>query len=59
MYGIGGVLDQDNNKKFIRFFARSLQPNEVNYWITQKELLAIVYSIEEFKPYLWGTHFKL
>ena len=58
---IGAVLSQiqDGTEKVIAYASRSLDKREVNYCITRKELLAIVYSLKYFKQYLMGRHFKI
>ena len=43
-----------------RVIARcSLDRREVNYCITRKELLAIVYAVIYFRQYLLGRSFKI
>lgn len=56
-YAIGAVLSQEG--KPVCYASRTLNPNEVNYSVTEKELLAIVWSIRYFRPYLFGRHFKI
>lgn len=56
-YAIGSVLSQDG--KPVCYASRTLNPNEVNYSVTEKELLAIVWSVKYFRPYLFGKHFKV
>ena len=58
---IGAVLSQvqDGIEKVIAYAGRSLDKREVNYCITRKELLAIVYSLRYFKQYLMGRRFKI
>ena len=60
--GIGAVLyqgDEEPIKKYISFQARSLQPAERNYSANKKELLAIIFALNKFHYYLWGTKFTL
>ncbi len=47
-YGIGGVLYQIKGKTihYISFVARALRGGEVNYGATKRQLLAIVFSLE-------------
>ena len=58
---IGAVLSQvqDGIERVIAYASRTLDKREVNYCITRKELLAIVYSLKYFKQYLMGRHFKI
>ena len=58
---IGAVLSQvqDGIERVIAYVSRTLDKREVNYCITRKELLAIVYSLKYFKQYLMGRHFKI
>ena len=58
--GISAVLSQrvDGEEKEIAYAARSLSKAERNYSTTRKELLASVWSMEHFSPYLIGKPFK-
>jgi len=58
---IGAVLSQvqDGTEKVIAYASRSLDKREINYCITRKELLSIVYSLKYFKQYLMGRRFKI
>ena len=58
---IGAVLSQvqDGMERVIAYASRTLDKREMNYCITRKELLAIVYSLKYFKQYLMGRHFKI
>ena len=53
-YAIGGVLSQKQNDKWrtVAFISRTMSPAELNYDIYDKELLAIIYALEEWRPYL-------
>jgi hypothetical protein len=59
--GIAGVLFQKTNDKqnFISFAARSLSKSERNYGATQRELLAIIFSLQKFNDYIYGIKFTL
>lgn len=52
--GIGGVLIQ--NKKIINVHSKKLNASESNYSIVEKELYAIIKSVEAFKKYIWCAH---
>lgn len=60
-FAIGAVLTQEHNKKErpIYFYSRVLNEHEENYPTHEKELLAIVASIEEFDTYLRGRKFTV
>lgn len=59
--GLGGVLTQeiDGEEVVIAFASRSLSRCERNYAVTEKECLAVIFSIEKFRPYVEGTHFSV
>ena len=60
--GLGAVLSQiqDNGEeKPIAFASRILSKAEKRYSTTERELLAIVYALEIFRPYLFGQTFLL
>ena len=56
-YAIGVVLGQRKNKIFhaIYYANRTLNDTQLNYAITEKELLAIVFAFDKFKSYLIGN----
>lgn len=60
-YAIGGILSQGDIGKDrpIAYASRLLNQAEQNYSTIEKELLAIVYCSNHFRPYLYGTRFKL
>lgn len=53
--GIGGVLSQDGHP--CCFISRTLNSAEQNYTTTEKELLAIVWSVKRLRQYLLGRKF--
>ena len=59
--GLGAVLLQDYNgtKMPVSYASRKLLDRESRFPATEKELLAIVWSIEKFKRYIYGKEFIL
>ncbi|KAL0128551.1 hypothetical protein PUN28_003706 [Cardiocondyla obscurior] len=58
---IGGILSQGTIGKDqpISYASRVLNDAEKNYSTIEKELLAIVYCVQHFRPYLYGKKFIL
>ena len=56
-YAIGAVLGQKREKIFqvIYYGSRTLNDAQLNYATTEKELLAIVFAFDKFRPYLIGN----
>lgn len=60
--GIGAILTQTNSEGqevMIAAFSKSLDKCQLNYSVTDKELLGVVKGIENFRHYLLGRKFKL
>ncbi|CAF1122252.1 unnamed protein product [Brachionus calyciflorus] len=60
--GIAGVLfqyDEQNNEKVVAYASRNLKPSERNYPALKLECLAIVWAVEQFRPYLYGRKFRV
>lgn len=60
-YAIGGILSQGplGNDLPIAYTSRTLNSAEQKYSTIEKECLAIIYSINHFRPYLYGRKFKI
>ena len=56
-YAIEAVLGQKREKIFqvIYYASRTLNDAQLNYATTEKELLAIVFAFDKFRPYLIGN----
>lgn len=52
---VGGVLSQNN--KPIAFYSRTLNSAERNYSTIERELLSIVETTKNFRPYIFGKQF--
>lgn len=61
MFAIGAILSQGQIGKDlpIAFASRTLCPAETKYSVIERELLAIVWAVKHFRPYLFGRKFKL
>ena len=58
---IGAVLSQvqEGTERVIAYWSRKLQKAERNYSTTEREALAVVASLKEFYPYVYGFPCKL
>ena len=56
-YTVGVVLGQRIEKKptVIWYVSKTLAEAQINYMTTEKELLAVVYALEKFRPYILGS----
>jgi hypothetical protein len=56
-FAIGGALMQVHNGREhpIRYWSRTLQPAERNYHTTEKEALAVVQCMKQFRAYVLGS----
>ena len=57
-FAMGAVLGQRKEKIFrvINYASRTFNEAQENYSTTEKEMLAIVFSCEKFRPYILGSH---
>lgn len=56
-YGLGAVLMQ--NEQPIAYFSRALGLRAKQKSVYEKELMAIVFAVRQWKPYLLGRHFTI
>ena len=57
-FAMGAVLGQKEEKVFkpIYYASKTFNEAQENYSTTEKEMLAIVFSCENFRPYILGSH---
>lgn len=60
-YGVGAVLIQafDGTEMPIAYTSRKLTDRECKYSASERELLSVLHAIEQFRPYVEGSHFKV
>lgn len=61
-FGLGAILmqtDQAGESRVISCASKSLTDTEKRYCQTEKEALAIVWSVERFQAYLYGSTFNI
>ncbi|UYV78624.1 K02A2.6-like [Cordylochernes scorpioides] len=58
---LGATLVQKfgDKEKVILYLSRTFRKPEQNYSTTEKECLAVVWSMSKLRPYLYGRHFKI
>ena len=56
-YAMGAILGQRHNKNsfVIHYANKTLDSAHVNYSTIEKELLAVVFSLDKFRSYLIGS----
>ena len=56
-YAVGAVLGQRVDKKPVAIYyaSKTLSDAQLNYTTTEKELLAVVYALDKFRAYIWGS----
>ena len=64
--GIGAVLEQEQTQEdgsrkrvVIAYASKSLSRSQRKYCATNRELLAVVWAVENFRYYLLGRHFEI
>ena len=61
-FAVGAVLEQmddDNKAHVIAYASRLLKKSELAMSTYLKELLAVIFGIQQFRPYIFGTHFTV
>lgn len=60
-YAVAGILYQiiNEREKVIGYFSKKMTPNQLNYSVTEKEALAVLLSVEKFRPYIEGVRFHV
>ena len=58
VFAMGAVLVQKDEKVFkaIYYASKTFNETQENYSTTEKEMLAIVFACEKFRPYILGSH---
>ena len=59
--GAGAVLSQmqDSRERVIAYFSKTFNSSERNYYVTPKELVAVILAVKHFRSYLYGQRFRL
>jgi len=52
-------IDNNNKVKTIAFMSKTMQASELNYTVTEKELLAIIYAVKKFYSIIAGYKTKI
>lgn len=55
--GIGAVLSQEGHP--IAFISKALAPRHAALSIYDKEMMAVVFAVQHWRPYLLGNHFRI
>lgn len=59
--GVGAVLYQEiaGTRRYISFASAALSQGQRNYGATRREMLAIIFALKKFRPFLYGNKFTL
>lgn len=60
-FAVGGVLQQDQGRGLqpVAYISQKMLDAETRYPVHEQELLAIIVALRKWRPYLYGTKFKL
>ena len=62
-WAVGAILiisqESVGGERVIAYYSRQLSKAERNFFMTEREALAVVTAVKEFYPYLFGHNFKL
>ena len=60
-FGVGAVLYQVIHGKnhYVAFASKALNPAQVNYPATRRELLAVIFAVSKFRNWIYGQRFTL
>ena len=61
-YAVGSVVyqkDSEGKLRVIAYASRVFKGAERHYSTSEKEILAIVYALKQFRYYIYGTHFEI
>ncbi len=61
-YALGAFLsqfDDESNEYVCQYASRLLKGAEIHYGITEKECLAVIWAIRQFRTYVHGVHFNV
>ncbi|MES2216505.1 MAG: RNase H-like domain-containing protein [Patescibacteria group bacterium] len=50
-------LTKDGKEQPVAYASRTMTPAELNYSISEKECLAVIFGVRKFRPYLFGKRF--
>ena len=50
---------QDGKHVVISYNSKLFNPQQINYSITEKECLALVYAVKKYRHYIYGSHFTV
>jgi len=60
-YGLGAACcrTEDRKERFVAYASRTLNKTERNYSTIEREFLSLLFAMEKFRPYIYGTPFTV